>query len=233
MLFCISSVARAQTFEVLVLMHDSGRVERYDLQTGNHVGTLLSGLPASNAILFDADGRLLISTGKPNEMGRVLRYDLKGGVETLIDVPEGYGGRLHRATGMAWYQGDLLVASQNDGKVKRYAYPSGEWLNDAALATPGGMTQIAVHTGELYVTDYQAQAIRRTSKFDGTMSEVWAQKDSQHPWGLLYDSQGSAFWCTSVRFIGFAWNDRQCGNRHNSIGRPGQTCHFLLYGWRP
>ncbi len=119
MLFCISSVARAQTFEVLVLMHDSGRVERYDLQTGNHVGTLLSGLPPSNAILFDADGSLLISTGKPNEMGRVLRYDLKGCVETLIDVPEGYGGRLHRATGMAWYRGDLLVASQNDGKVKR------------------------------------------------------------------------------------------------------------------
>ena len=201
MLFCISSLARAQTFEVLVLMHDSGRVERYDLQTGNHVGTLLSGLPPANAILFDADGRLLISTGKPNEMGRVLRYDLKGGVETLIDVPEGYGGRLHRATGMAWYQGDLLVASQNDGKVKRYAYPSGEWVNDAALATPGGMTQIAVHTGELYVTDYQAQAIRRTSKLDGTMSEVWAQKDSQHPWGLLFDAQGSAFWCTSANRI--------------------------------
>lgn len=134
-------------------------------------------------------------------MGSVLRYDLKGGVETLIEVPEGYGGRLHRATGMAWYQGDLLVASQNDGKVKRYAYPSGEWLNDVALATPGGMTQLAVHHGELYVTDYQAQAIRRTSKFDGSMSEVWAVKDSQHPWGLVFDAQGSAFWSTSANRI--------------------------------
>ncbi len=55
------------------------------------------------------------------------------------------------------------------------------------------MTQIAVHTGELYVTDYQAQAIRRTSKFDGTMSEVWAQKDSQHPWGLLFDHEELTF----------------------------------------
>ena len=201
MLLCIGSAARAQTFELLVLMHDSGRVERYDLKTGEHVGTLISGLPASNAILFDADGRLLISTGRPNEMGSVLRYDLKGGVETLIEVPEGYGGRLHRATGMAWYQGDLLVASQNDGKVKRYAYPSGEWLNDVALATPGGMTQLAVHHGELYVTDYQAQAIRRTSKFDGSMSEVWAVKDSQHPWGLVFDAQGSAFWSTSANRI--------------------------------
>lgn len=53
MLLCIGSAARAQTFELLVLMHDSGRVERYDLKTGEHVGTLISGLPASNAILFE------------------------------------------------------------------------------------------------------------------------------------------------------------------------------------
>jgi sugar lactone lactonase YvrE len=183
--------------ELLVLMHDSGRVERYELETGKHLGTLLSGLPPSNALLIDSDGRLLISTGKPNEMGTVLRYDPAGRMETFIQVPEGYGGRLHRATGMAWHRGDLLVASQGDGKVKRYAYPSGEWLDDIALASPGGMTQIALQGDELYVTDYQAQAIRKTNKLDGSMSVIWAQHQAQHPWGLCFDSQGAAFWCTS------------------------------------
>jgi hypothetical protein len=43
----------AGEFEMLVLMHDSGRVERYELKTGKHLGTLLSGLPPSNAVLFD------------------------------------------------------------------------------------------------------------------------------------------------------------------------------------
>jgi hypothetical protein len=98
-----SPTAPAGEFEMLVLMHDSGRVERYELKTGRHLGTLLSGLPPSNAVLFDNDGRLLISTGKPGEMGAVLRFDLKGHIETLIQVPEGYGGRLHRATGGVWF----------------------------------------------------------------------------------------------------------------------------------
>ncbi|MFO1064987.1 MAG: DUF1549 domain-containing protein [Pirellulales bacterium] len=192
-----SLLAHAGEPELLVLMHDSGRVERYEAETGKHLGTLLSGLPPSNAILFDNNGRLLISTGNPGEMGSVLRFDPKGKVETLIQVPEGYGGRLHRATGMTWYKGDLLVASQGDGRVKRYDYPSGEWLEDVVLATPGSITQIAMHHDELFVTDYQASAIRKANKLDGSMSAVWAKDTTQHPWGLAIDSHGSVFWCTS------------------------------------
>lgn len=45
----------AGEFEMLVLMHGSGRVERYELKTGKHLGTLLSGLPPSNAVLFDTE----------------------------------------------------------------------------------------------------------------------------------------------------------------------------------
>ena len=186
--------------EVLVLMHNAGRVERYDLQSGAHRGTLLSGLPPANVILLDAQGLLLISTGLPGVAGTVLRFDPResGKMETLIEIPEGYGGRLFRATGMAWFEGDLLVASQGDGKVKRYAYPSGEWQADIALASPGGMTQIAVNGRRLYVTDFVAQAVRRGSEtLDGTMSEVWAQHAGQSPWGLVFDDQGHAFWSTS------------------------------------
>src|SRR4051812_11914817 len=92
----------ALAVDVLVLMSGSGKVERYDLASGAHVGTLLSGLPPSNALLVDAQGRLLISTGLPGGVGKVLRFDPREGgrMEAWLDVPEGYGGRLFRATGM-------------------------------------------------------------------------------------------------------------------------------------
>jgi hypothetical protein len=191
------------TGELLVLMHDPGRVERYDLGTGRHLGTLISGLPPANSLLVDAEQRLLISTGLPGGPGSVLRFDPRGrgSVTTIIDIPEGYGGRLFRATGMAWNGKDLLVASQGDGKVKRYSYPQGEWLDDVALASPGGMTQIAIQNERLFITDFTAQALRRCAeKLDGTMSEVWVQHQSQAPWGLAFH-RGSAFWSTSANRI--------------------------------
>ena len=190
--------------DMLVLMNASGKVERYDLATGAHVGTVISGLPSSNEIMFDAEGRLLISTGVPGGVGNVMRFDPRGGgkMETWLDVPEGYGGRLFRATGMAWHEGDLLVASQGDGKVKRFDGRTGEWKADVALASPGGMTQIAVHGGRLFITDYMAQMVRRASeKLDGTMSEQWTQQAAQSPWGLVFDAEGRAYWGTSANRI--------------------------------
>jgi mono/diheme cytochrome c family protein len=190
--------------DLLVLMNASGKVERYDMATGAHVGTVISGLPPSNEIIFDTQGRLLISTGVPGGVGHVLRFDPRGGgkMETWLDVPEGYGGRLFRATGMAWHEGDLLVASQGDGKVKRFDGRTGEWKADVALASPGGMTQIAVQGGRLFVTDFAAQMVRRASeKLDGTMSEAWAQQAAQAPWGLVLDSEGRAYWSTSANRI--------------------------------
>ena len=203
LLVVLGGRAAGESPEVLVLMHAPGRVERYDLASGEHRGTLLSGLPPANVLLLDGDERLLISTGLSGGAGTVLRFDPReaGSMETLIDIPEGYGGRLFRATGMAWHGEDLLVASQGDGKVKRYSYPAGEWQADIALASPGGMTQVAMNDGRLYVTDFVAQALRRSSEtLDGMMSEVWAQHGAQSPWGLVFD-KGHAFWSTSAHRI--------------------------------
>ncbi len=200
LLIVLGGRAAGESPEVLVLMHEQGRIERYDLASGEHRGTLLSGLPPANVLLLDADERLLISTGLPGGTGTVLRFDPRGAgrMETLIDIPEGYGGRLFRATGMTWQGQDLLVASQGDGKVKRYSYPAGEWQSDIALASPGGMTQVAMNDGRLFITDFVAQAVRRGSEqLDGSMSEVWAQHAGQSPWGLVFDDNGHAFWSTS------------------------------------
>ncbi len=191
--------------DLLVLMNASGKVERYDLATGTHVGTVISGLPSSNEIHCRCGG----PTADFHRMCRAVwemccaSIHVNGGkMETWLDVPEGYGGRLFRATGMAWLDGDLLVASQGDGKVKRFDGKTGEWKADVALASPGGMTQIAVQGGRLFVTDFAAQMVRRASeKLNGTMSEVWAQHAAQAPWGLVFDSEGRAYWSTSANRI--------------------------------
>lgn len=186
--------------EILVLLHDSGRIERYDSNNGKHMGTLLTGLPPANQILNDADGRLLISTGKPGEKGTVLRYDPGNGgsVETLIDVPEGYGGQLFRASGMVFQNGSLLVASQGDGRIKRYSYPKGVWEEDVAFTTPGSVTQIAIAQDRLFLTDFASQAVRRAPFVaDATVAPVWANQAGHSPWGLAIEVNGVAYWSTS------------------------------------
>ena len=194
-----SVVCAAEKADLLVLAHGTGKIERYDTATGKHLGTYLSGLPGCNAITFDPEGRLLISTGLPGEVGTVLRYDPKSRkMTTFIDIPEGYGGRLFRATGMAWHEGDLLVGSQGDGKIKRYDGKTGEWKADVVRTSGGGVTQIAVHGKRLYLTDFIAKSLRQASeKWDGSPDTIWANYQDQSPWGLVIDSQGRAYWSTS------------------------------------
>lgn len=200
MFACAAALRADDRSEVLVLLHDAGRVERYSRESGNHLGTLISGLPPANQILVDTDNRLLISTGKPGEKGRVLRFDPRegGSVQTLIDVPEGYGGQLFRATGMTFWNGTLLVGSQLDGRVKQYSYPDGQWEKDIAFTTPGSLTQIAVHQDRLYLTDYSSHALRRVPFVaDAAVAPIWVTQSGQSPWGLAFDATGAAFWSTA------------------------------------
>ena len=55
--------------DLLVLMHDSGKVERYDAE-GKHLGTFISGLAAPNALAFGPDGALYVATGAVGGAGR-------------------------------------------------------------------------------------------------------------------------------------------------------------------
>ena len=118
----------ASAADLLVLMHGSGKVERYDAE-GKHLGTAISGLPAPNALMEGPDGLLYVSTGVPGANGTVERFDAKTGLRlgTFINIPAGQPGHLARATGMTWHEGDLLVASQGDGIVKRFDGKTGVW----------------------------------------------------------------------------------------------------------
>lgn len=200
-LLLISSVATASAGEpgLLVAMHDTGRVERYDPKTGAHQGTVISGLVAPNVVAEGPDGKLYVSTGTPGGPGAVLRFDAKTGrkLDTFVAIPPDKPGHLARATGLAWLDGDLLVASQGDGKVHRYDGKSGAWKSQAATASPGGITQIAVHDGRLYLTDFQTRSIRVADPSDAKkLAPVWAELGTHSPWGLAFDPKGRAF-CTT------------------------------------
>ena len=143
-------------------MHGSGRVERYDAATGAQRGTLITGLANPSIILPGPDGTLCIFPGVPGSHGTVERLDARTGrrLRTFISIPAGHPGHLARGTGMAWFEGDLLVASQGDGKVKWSGAKTGAWKAGVAAASPGGITQIALRDGRLYLTGFIAQTLR-------------------------------------------------------------------------
>jgi len=198
-----ATIVQAGEPGLLVLMHDSGKVERYDAD-GKHLGTFISGLTAPNALMEGPDGRLYVSTGVPGQNGTVERFDAKTGLRlgTFVNVPKGQPGHLARATGMTWHEGDLLVASQGDGIVKRYDGKTGDWKADVAKASPGGFTQIVARDGRLFLTDFVAHMIR-VSDIKGTqaLAPEWTHSDGDAAWGLAFDAKGRAFWSTGRQRI--------------------------------
>ncbi|MBM3494344.1 MAG: hypothetical protein FJX72_08495 [Armatimonadetes bacterium] len=103
---------------------------------------------------------------------------------------------------MAWYQGDLLVASQGDGKVKRFDGRNGAWKADVAAASPGGLTQIAVVGDRLYMTDFAAFGLRVSDMRDAASpAPLWAALAGHAPWGLAFDDAANAFQSTNQNRI--------------------------------
>lgn len=187
--------------DLLVLMHGSGRLERYDPLTGRHLGTVLAGLDRPNQLLVRPDRTGFVSTGDPGGPGSVIRVDLRGGRVTgpFASDPPGSPGHLARATGLAWWRGDLLAASQGDGTIKRYDGSTGAYRGEWRVASPGAITQIAVGDDRLYVTDFAGQSIR---VLDLTAPD-WVPTDWQtlpghSPWGLVFDPAGTAFASTNA-----------------------------------
>ncbi len=199
-----AAVAAPAGADLLVLMHGSGTIERYDSESGAHLGTLAAGLTAPNALLEGTDGRLYVSTGVPGGHGTVERFEARTGrrLGPFISIPAGQPGHLARATGLAWLEGDLLVASQGDGRVKRFDGRTGAWKADVASASPGGLTQIAVQGAQLFLTDFVTPALRRSDlSGSAALAPVWAAAAGSAPWGLVFAADGRVFWSTNANHI--------------------------------
>jgi hypothetical protein len=199
-----AAVAAPAPADLLVLMHGSGRIERYDPASGTHLGTLSGGLVAPNALLVGADGCLYVSTGVPGGHGTVERFEARTGrrLGAFVDIPAEKPGHLARETGMAWLEGDLLVASQGDGKVKRFDGKTGAWKADVASASPGGLTQIAMQGDRLFLADFAAPGLRVSDMAGGeALAALWTGEPGNAPWGLVFAADGRAFWSTNANRV--------------------------------
>ena len=209
-----------QPMALLVVMRDTGRVERYALPSGRHEGTFIWGVPDPNGIALGPDGDWYLSTGAIGGGGTVVRCDGRTGrvwgefVAPKRDEP----GYLARGTGLAFHEGDLYVASCDNGKIIRYDGRTGAWVADFATGSVGGITQIEFREDVLYSADFHANAIR---KYDGRTGEALGELTTRPgfcPWGLAFDAAGDLFWSgsdhTIQRFAGQAnetWVDAAPG----------------------
>lgn len=206
-LFALTTIIRAEP-DLLVLMNGSGVVERYN-EKGEHLGAFITGVRKPNDMVFGPDGQLYISTGSINGPGTVRRYDGKTGRflgEFISRQAPDQPGALVRASGMVWHDGDLFVVSSDNGKVFRYDGRTGAFKSEVANGSPGGITQISIQSGKLYLADYLAHGVRRFDLATGAAEGFAVQNLGFSPWGVTLDEQGDIFWSgepgTICRFDG-------------------------------
>lgn len=140
---------------VLVSSLNSGRIDRYDADTGNFISIFASNIAGPTRMKIGPDGLLYVLqwTG----LGRVLRYQLNG---TFVDEFTQVG--VAQAIGLGWDSaGRLYVSSYSGGSVRRFD-TDGADLGLFIISNLAGPTNIAFTTGgDLLVSDYDAGAIKR------------------------------------------------------------------------
>lgn len=141
--------------EIWVASYTQSLVRRFDLATGQSLGDAVAtgagGLRgADNGMTFGPDGRLYVPGYDSHS---VVRHDPVGGTTaTFIDAR---AGGLLNARGILFEPGgqSVLVSSEGNGKILRYATSDGRFLSELAsgLQNPTGM---AYHPdGSLLVTN--------------------------------------------------------------------------------
>ena len=140
--------------QVLVSNLNSGRIDRYDIETGNFVGIFAQNIAGPTRMKIGPDGRLYVLqwTG----LGRVLRYRLDG---SFVDEFTQVG--VSQAIGLDWdASGRLYVSSYNGGSVRRFD-TDGADMGLFIAANLAGPTNIEFTAGgDLLVSDYDGGAIK-------------------------------------------------------------------------
>jgi hypothetical protein len=140
--------------QVLVSNLNSGRIDRYDIETGNFVGIFADNISGPTRMKVGPDGLLYVLQW--SGLGRVLRYRLDGSFEdefTQVGVSQ--------AIGLDWDAGGrLYVSSYNGGTVRRFD-TDGADMGLFIAANLAGPTNIEfTAAGDLLVSDYNVGAIK-------------------------------------------------------------------------
>jgi hypothetical protein len=143
---------------VLVSNFNSGRVERFDAETGQHIDTFAAQIPGPTRMKIGPDGLLYVVSASAN--ARVKRYQLDG---TFVDDFTSIS--LPGSLGLDWdSQGNLYVASY-DLQLVRVFNAQGIDQGNFISSQLNGPTNIWFDdNGDLLVLDYDAGVVAR---FDG------------------------------------------------------------------
>lgn len=140
---------------VLVSNLNSGRIDRYDAETGAFIDIFASGIGGPTRMKIGDDGLLYVLQWSGT--GRVLRYQLDGtplGNFTSVGVTQ--------SIGLDWDSGgNLYVSSYNGDHVRRFG-PDGADLGLFIQSNLAGPTNLRFEAdGNLLVLDYDGGAVRR------------------------------------------------------------------------
>jgi hypothetical protein len=139
----------------LVSNFNSGRVERYDAETGQFIGTFASGIPGPTRMKLGPDGLLYVLSASAN--ARVKRFQLDG---TLVDDFTSIG--LPGCLGMDWDEHGNLYVSSYDWQLVRVFDTEGTDRGNFVNTHLNGPTNIWFdEDGDLLVVDYNAGVVAR------------------------------------------------------------------------
>ena len=139
--------------QVLISNLSSGKINRYDANTGNLIGSFATGIAGPTRMKIGADNLLYVLQWQGN--GLVLRYELNG---TLVD--EFTSVAVPRSIGLDWdSSGNLYVSSYNGGYVEKFD-ADGNDLGQFISSGIQGPTNIWFdESGNLFVNDWTGDKV--------------------------------------------------------------------------
>ena len=164
--------------DLYVAAGNTNRIEKFDGNTGAHLGTTVSGLPQIPRGLAYANGLLYLTEGKAND--GIFRYDLAGTLQEPLFAATGVNPR-----GITvGPNGNLFVAvigsSATDGAIVQFDVDTGEvvdggnWHTGTNLNAPLDIE--FADDGFAYVTDVGRHSVERfnatTGAYDGEFAGV-------------------------------------------------------------
>ena len=142
---------------VLVSNFNSGRIDRYNAETGAFIDIFSSDVIAPTRMKIGADNLLYVAQGSGN--GRVRRFQLDG---TMVDDFTNLG--LSKSLGMDWDNRGNLYLSTYDGQLVRKFDTNGiDQGNFVANNLTGPVNIWFDNKGDLLVLDYDAGVVARFS----------------------------------------------------------------------